>query len=362
MTGRDRVRAMFDRRDHDRVPRDDGYWSETISRWNREGFVGDWHDARESIHPDFHPLVGTTPRLYTEDQVVRDDGDTRVVRDQWGGVMRYWKNRSGVPEHLGFECDSREAWERQIKPRMRAMTPQDNFYGGVRLANLRNLCAQGLTRGRWLYVSALESFELMRRLIGDETMLIAMAEDPYWVRDISETVTNLVLRDLDAAMACGIESDGLWVYGDMAYNHGTVCSPAMYRDLIWPDHKRLADWAHAHGMKFIFHTDGDVRGVLDDYIRAGFDCLQPLEAKAAMDVRRMAPIYGDRLAMFGNIDMAVLGTNDLEKIEIEVRSKLAAGMAVRAYAYHSDHSVPPTVSCKTYCFLLELLDRYGRYC
>ena len=33
-------------------------------------------------------------------------------------------------------------------------------------------------------------------------------------------------------------------------------------------------------MKFIYHTDGNVNAVLPLYLEAGFDCLQPLEAKA----------------------------------------------------------------------------------
>jgi uroporphyrinogen decarboxylase len=206
-----------------------------------------------------------------------------------------------------------------------------------------------------------ESFEETRSLMGDEITLMAMAEDPEWIVDVSRTFTDQVLRNLDATMAAGIQPDGLWIYGDMAYNHATMCSPAMYRDLIWPDHKRLADWTHAHGGKFIYRTDGDINGVLDLYVAAGFDCLQPLEAKAHVDIRNLAPRYGDRLAFFGNIDVMLMGSNDPRKIEDEVRTKLAAGMASRGYAYHSDHSIPPTVSWKTYQFIIDLLDRYGRY-
>jgi uroporphyrinogen decarboxylase len=135
----------------------------------------------------------------------------------------------------------------------------------------------------------------------------------------------------------------------------------MYRELIWPDHQRLADFAHAHGLKAIYHTDGDVNGVLDLYIGAGFDCLQPLEAKADMDVRTLGPRCGDRLALMGNIDARVLSTNDADRVEAEIATKLAAGMATRGYAYHSDHSVPPDVSWSTYRLVVDLLDRYGRY-
>ena len=57
----------------------------------------------------------------------------------------------------------------------------------------------------------------------------------------------------------------------------------------------------------------------------------------------------------------VMMTNDRAKIEEEVRSKLAAGMATKSYIYHSDHSVPPQVSWETYQFIIGLLDKYGRY-
>jgi uroporphyrinogen decarboxylase len=135
----------------------------------------------------------------------------------------------------------------------------------------------------------------------------------------------------------------------------------MYHELIWPDHKRLADWAHKHGMKFIFHTDGDVNGVIDLYLAAGFDCLQPLESKAKKDVRCLCPKYGPELAFFGNIDVMLMASNDHEKLEHEIATKFAAGKETKGYAYHSDHSVPPSTSWETYQFIIEMIEKYGNY-
>jgi hypothetical protein len=36
-------------------------------------------------------------------------------------------------------------------------------------------------------------------------------------------------------------------------------------------------------------------------------------------------------------------------------------MSGHGYAYHSDHSVPPTVSWDTYQFIMHLVDEHGRY-
>lgn len=356
MTGRERVNRMFARQDQDRVPRHDSFWPETISRWQREGLLGDHSDVWRLLGSDFQTLCWSWPAPFPgRREVLAQDAETETVRDAWGGIARFWKGRSGTPEHIGFGCDSREAWEKIYRPAMLAAPNQVD----TRLAALRY--QEGRALGKWTFLSGVEGFEALRKQIGDELCLMAMIEDPEWVRDIVTVHTDVVLRTLEAVLAEGVQPDGFWLYGDMAYNHATMCSPAMYRDLVWPAHKRMADWAHGHGMKLIYHTDGRVSGVLDLYLEAGFDCLQPIEAKAGMDIRQFAPTHGRRLAMFGNIDVMKMGTNDLGQIEEEIRTKFAAGMATRGYAYHSDHSVPPQVTWNTYKAIIGLVERYGQY-
>jgi uroporphyrinogen decarboxylase len=356
MTGRERVNRMFARQPHDCIPRHDSFWPETVARWQREGLQWDLHDALRLLGSDFQVLCWSWPAPFPRRrEVLSSDAETETVRDAWGGICRFWKGRSGTPEHIGFGCDSREAWEKIYKPAMLAAPMQIDPAPAV--ARFR----EARLTGRWTYLSGVEGFEALRRLIGDEAFLVAMIEDPDWIRDIVRVHTDLVLRELETLLAHGIEPDGCWIYGDMAYNHATVCSPAMYRELVWPEHKRMADWAHARGMKFIYHTDGQIGSVLDLYVDAGFDCIQPIEAKAGMDIRVFAPTHGGRLAMFGNIDVMKMATNDLDVIEEEIRAKFAAGMATQGYAYHSDHSVPPQVSWETYRGIIRLVEKYGAY-
>jgi uroporphyrinogen decarboxylase len=356
LTGQERVNRALERRDHDRVPRHDTFWSETITRWQEEGLNGEAKQVLALLRSDFHGLQWLWPMAFPgREEVVRLDQETRDVRDGNGKLVRYWRKKSGTPEHLGFDCDSREKWEKVYKPALLHSGLQNDPEA------VRRQYLIGRENGKWCHLTGVESFEETRSLMGDEITLMAMAEEPEWIQDVSRTFTDVLLRNFDAQMATGIQPDGLWIYGDMAFKTATMCSPAMYRELIWPDHKRLVDWAHAHRMKFIYHTDGDVNGVLDLYLEAGFDCIQPLESKAGMDVRRLAPKYGDRLSFFGNMDVMKMMTNDRAIIEEEVTTKLAAGMAKQGYLYHSDHSVPPQVSWDTYQFIIALLDKYGQY-
>lgn len=357
MTSRERVNRMFARKDQDRIPRHDSFWKETLERWRKEGLHGnDTKSVLDVLGGDFRGLTWLWPQCFPgQSKLLRQTEETTDVLDGHGKIVRHWKGKSGTPEHLGFDCDSREKWETKYKPALLRTGLQLDPHAVVR--SFRT----GREDNKWCYLTGVEAFEETRSLMGDEITAMAILDDPEWVRDVAVTFTDQMLMNFDAVMATGIQPDGLWIYGDMAYNHATFCSPAHYRELILPEHKRMADWAHAHNMKFIYHTDGNVNAVIDMWIEAGFDCFQPIEAKAGMDIRKLCPKYGRKLAFFGNIDVMVLGTNDRDRIEEEVRSKLAAGMATKGYIYHSDHSVPPTVSWDTYRFVIDLLDRYGNY-
>ncbi len=356
VTGQERVQRMFAREDHDRIPRYDSYWDETLVRWAAEGLPGGEDAALDLLESDFHSVGIAWPAPFPgQEEILEEDSETWVRRDPFGAVTRSWKGKSGTPEHLGFGCDTREKWETIYKPALQNSPVQ------VDLAEVRARYAVGRKAGRWCLWHAAESFEETRKMLGDEIVLMAMVTDPGWVRDVSRVYTDLLLREFEAIASLDLKMDGVFLWGDMAYNRSTFCSPQMYRDLIWPDHKRIVDWVHARDMRIIYHTDGNVNGVMDLYVEAGFDCLQPLEAKASMDIRALSPAYGGRLALMGNINVMTMITNDRDQIEQEIKEKFAAGMATNGYAYHSDHSVPPQVSLETYRFIIDCVNRYGNY-
>jgi uroporphyrinogen decarboxylase len=356
MTGRERVEAMFARRDQDRIPCHESFWGETITRWQSEGLNGDANTVLEMLGNDFRGLCWEWPAPFPGQQtIVSEDETTQIIKDAWGATARFWKGRSGTPEHIGFECDSPEIWHSKFRGALIDSPIQ------VDPAGSKQSFDEGRERGMWTFLAGVEGFEATRKLLGDEISLEAFALEPEWIADVSKVHTDTVLRNFEAVMATGVQPDGVWIYGDMAYKYATMCSPRMYKELIWPDHKRLADWAHERDMKFIYHTDGDVNGVMDLYLEAGFDCLQPLEAKASMDVRNLAPNYGEQMAFFGNINVMLMAANDREALEHEIKTKLAAGMATKGYAYHSDHSVPPSTSWETYKFVMDCVKKYGKY-
>src|ERR1051326_6191959 len=170
--------------------------SDAVEGWERGGVCGDVETVLDRLGTDFHGLCWCWPSIYPgQSRVVREDSQTRVIRDQQGKLVRYWKDKSGTPEHLGFECDSPQKWHEQSKPRLLETGLQ------IDPASAQRAYKSGRQQGRWCYLAGVESFEQTRSIMGDKITLMAMAEEPEWVADVSRTCTDQVMRNFDAVMA-----------------------------------------------------------------------------------------------------------------------------------------------------------------
>jgi uroporphyrinogen decarboxylase len=356
MTSRERVNRTLERRETDRIPRHDSFWDETLVKWRAQGLPAE-ANVQDLFDFDIRGAgwVNYAAHIGRED-VLEETAEWRLVRDGHGALLRWWKHKSGTPEHVGFTVDCRERWE-EHKRTLKAVPVERR----VNVEPVLREMERARREDRWFCWQGVECFEMAKDILGHETICVGAAQDPDWIRDVFETLTDVALSALDALERAGVRYDGGWIYGDIAYNHGPFLSPAMYRSLVQDCHRRHIEWFHSRGLKVIFHTDGDFRPLIPGLLDAGVDCFQPLEAKANVDVRELKPMYGDRVAFMGNIDVMVLGTNNKDLIEAEVAAKIPAAKEGGGYIYHSDHSVPPGVDWDTYCFLMESVGRHGRF-
>lgn len=356
LTSKERMNRAIARQETDRVPRAESFWPETIPLWREQGLSPTVDVARvfdyDILGAGWISHAGRPGYLE-----VIDESDEWVTRkDGNGAILRYWKHKSGTPEHVAFTVDMREKWE-AFKCELLSVPPEKR----VDVKHALAVQERAKAEGRWFAWTGIESFEAAKDVLGHEILCCAMATDPEWARDVFDTETDVAIATLDYLERCGVRFDGAWMYGDIAYNHGPFCSPRMYRAQVMPGHARQVAWFKERGAPVIYHTDGDFHPLIEPFLEIGIDCFQPLEAKAGMDVRTLKPKYGDRVALMGNIDIMVLITNDREKIEAEVSSKIPVAKQGGGYIYHSDHSIAPGVKWKTYQFLMERVAHYGKF-
>ncbi|HIC88869.1 MAG TPA: hypothetical protein EYP04_05660 [Anaerolineae bacterium] len=92
-----------------------------------------------------------------------------------------------------------------------------------------------------------------------------------------------------------------------------------------PRLKRLNDAWHEHGIKCLFHSDGNLMEILPDLVEAGIDGLNPVETGAGMDLGEIKQLYGDLIFLAGGIDVSQLmpfGT--LEEVREACQAAIAA--------------------------------------
>ena len=361
MTSREVVRAIVqDKQCPERMGLQESFWPDLRPVWEKQGLPKD-RSYLDYFNLDIHPVgqdwVSTEP-FPDATRIVEENDTTYVEENGWGARMRYWKGKSGTPEHISFALTSEEVWRRKYREPF--LEFDIRRFGDIekRKAEYRRLAATD----RFRIYEVLFVFEVMRKAMGDVVMLEAMCLNPDWIRDFCSVLTDNIIMHLECELREVGLPDGIWFYDDLAYRTAPFVSPAMYQDLILPHHRRFVDFCHSYDLPVILHTCGFIEPLFRDLLESGIDCLQPLEAKTGQHVVKLAESANRPIAFMGNLDVRAFETNDPKQVEAEVLPKLQAIREKRIpYIFHSDHSIPPTVGLDTYRYALELHRRYGCY-
>jgi uroporphyrinogen decarboxylase len=290
-----------------------------------------------------------------EPVVVEEDEETILKKDGNGAFLRQHKHHNATPEHVDFTVKDRSAWESDIKPLLTPSPDRINF------EYYREVKRKAAENGRFFCWSGVNAFELMHPVCGHEYMLMGMAMDPDWVRDMVDTYAELTMNLWEILFAREGKPDGIWFYEDMGFKERPFMSPDMYKEIVQPGHKRTIDCAHSMGLPVIMHSCGYIEPLLPGMVEAGIDCLQVIEVKAGMDLLRIHKNFGDRLSLCGGMDARNLVANDLEAIKLELSEKIPVVKDGFGYILHSDHSIPDTCEYETYRYFVDEGLRLGEY-
>lgn len=352
MDSRERILTTLHGGIPDRIGRSDSIWSETLKRWKGEGLETD--DVGQFFGFDFGGFGGCDLSLRLPSEIIEETDEYIIQRDGNGVTRKDIKRESGhTPHWMDHTLKDGKDWY-TYKERLAFDESR------VPLERLKEVLAGQRARKLFVPFLSTECYELAWPVFGQVGIFTMMLDEPEVAADVFSTWTDLLISALDYMLSNGIDFDGGFFYGDMGYRNSTLFSPECYRELILPSHKRMCDFFKSHDKPVILHSCGKIESFLPMIIEAGFSAIQPLEAKTGQDVRVLKELYGKKLTFFGNIDVRKLsGTK--QDIEEEIRSKLAVAMEGGGYIFHSDHSVPPTVSLDNYKYAMELVGKYGRY-
>ncbi|NCO39888.1 MAG: hypothetical protein COZ06_31130 [Armatimonadetes bacterium CG_4_10_14_3_um_filter_66_18] len=148
----------------------------------------------------------------------------------------------------------------------------------------------------------------IRGHVGIEFFSYLCADQPGLVAEFLELHTEQEVAVIHAIADPALSPWAL-TYGDIAAKNMLLHSPEWLRQEFHPRLNRLNDAYHEHGIRCLFHSDGDIMEALPDLLATGIDGLNPLETVAGMDVGEVYRLYGDKLFLTGGIDMSQLLSN-----------------------------------------------------
>ena len=201
-------------------------------------------------------------------------------------------------------------------------------------------------------------------------------KNPKGIRDVAEwymsTITrfdyiyevfrrqcNIALANLTKIYdAVGDRVSVVYITGtDFGTQNGPFISPATYRQLYEPFHRRVNDWVHSHTpWKTFMHSCGSIVALLPDIIDAGFDIINPVQCSAAgMDPQTLKDRFGDKITFWGGgVDtQKTLPFGTPEEIRRQVRERIEIFGRGGGFVFNTVHNVQANTPAENLVALYE---------
>jgi uroporphyrinogen decarboxylase len=199
-----------------------------------------------------------------------------------------------------------------------------------------------------------------RDLFGYAELFVLCKTNPELVEALVEKCINHSIALLPMAAELGAEA--VMTGDDIADNRRTMISPRLWESLFLPHFRRWVKAIHDHGMYYWKHTDGNIMTVMDSFVEAGVDGIDPIDPLAKMDLATVKERWGDKMAIKGNVDCAYLLVDGPKEEVIEAtKNCIRIAGPGGGYACSTSNSIHSGVKPEFYLAMLETIREYGVY-
>ena len=303
--------------------------------------------SREQILRSLRGVEGPVPwmEIETRDELVAASLGIPAEAVDWPDRVRHARE-------VGMDAVGFAHWERfgceviqkgavlGFVPKIATRADMDKFtmpekinFPALRERVLRAREAIGET-GLALFVAHVLCLDPVIMDMGLANFSAALYEDTGFLHQLFRRYTEYY-RALDEFYSGLPEIDFIWVGEDIAYNTGTIISPQMLRELVFPYFREITG---SITKPWVYHSDGDISAVLPDLLELGMNAIHPLDP-AVMDIRTVKAQFGSRVTLVGNVDITTLTLASPEEVKREVREVMDAGSPGGRYILSSGNSL-----------------------
>ncbi|HNX15009.1 MAG TPA: uroporphyrinogen decarboxylase family protein [Oscillospiraceae bacterium] len=162
-------------------------------------------------------------------------------------------------------------------------------------------------------------------------------------------------EQIDKCFNTGI-LDGLALCADYCFNVNPFFSPDMFSEFVTPYLAEITKRYHDRGYYVIKHTDGNIMPIIDQMVQCGPDALHSLDPQGGVSLAEVKRLYGDKVALCGNVNCALLQTGTEEECIADIRRSLHDGMDGYGYIFCTSNCVYTGMPLERY----ELMNRIWR--
>ena len=198
----------------------------------------------------------------------------------------------------------------------------------------------------------LDIWEVVRGLMGFETLCYAIYDDPALIDALFERVGSHVLKVAEAI--CDFESLGaVYLADDLGHKTGLMLAPEHVRRFILPWHAKVAEVVHRKEKLLLFHSCGDMYELLDEYIDdIGIDAKHSFEENV-VPVTEVKRRFGERVALLGGVDVDLLARGGERSIREKTREILDTCHPGGGYCLGSGNWVTDYIPVESYLTMLD---------
>lgn len=207
-------------------------------------------------------------------------------------------------------------------------------------------------------------FEIPQMLYRMDNYLTYLVLHPEEVKRLSERLCEIHLRDLEKWLAAVGPYIDIIVFGDdLGGQNGPLISPEMYRRYFKPYHRKL--WNRAKELsdvKVMLHCCGSIRELMNDFIDAGLDAINPVQiSSAGMDSSALKKEFGDRISFWGGgcdtQDIMPKGTP--EQVQKHVEEQVSALGEGGGFVFQQVHNIQADVPPEN---IVAMFDAVNKFC
>jgi uroporphyrinogen decarboxylase len=340
-------------------PAQEPNWADVIQQ-----IVVPSEDILQELHADVRGVFPLTSHNWDVYSQLRDCVDYFEYYDEWGFTHHFPKNGFWFSlvkhpmEHVDFmeeDIVEKGTWPDAKNPK--------------RFEGLRQRAIEHHQNGKCVFTKGLCAglFEMHQRVRGMENAMMDSFMFPENSDKLIGKLADLKIEFWDALLdEIGDVVDVVGEGDDYGTQQSQLIAPDHFRAYYKPHFERVLNFIKQKkpNIKIMFHSCGNVREIIPDFIEMGIDILNPVHVNATgMEPVQLKKDFGKDIVFWGGgVDTQhILPSGTPQEVKEDVKKNVEALAPGGGFVFSTVHNIQAEVPPQNVMAMLEALNEFGNY-